>query len=93
MPKPFESFRLGSNIPPVGGDLTSSIGRTRSRRFACRACHNLTYRSAQKRNARLDRLVSKPDAELQAIIENGNDAWKRLASRAQRIKSGLFEKY
>jgi hypothetical protein len=31
--------------------------------------------------------------ELQAIIEGGNDTWKRLASRAQGIKSGLLEKY
>jgi hypothetical protein len=34
-----------------------------------------------------------PDAKLQSIIENGSDAWKRLALRARGIKSGLLEKY
>jgi hypothetical protein len=34
-----------------------------------------------------------PDGELQAIIEGGNDTWKRLATKAQGIRSGLIEKY
>jgi hypothetical protein len=61
--------------------------------FACRACHNLTYKSAQSHDARLDRLLKIPDGELQAIIENADDTWKRLAIKAQGIKSGLVEKY
>jgi hypothetical protein len=64
-----------------------------SSRFACRECHSLTYRSAQKHDARLDRLLKTPDGELKEIIESGNDTWKRLAVRAQGIRSGLLEKY
>jgi hypothetical protein len=58
-----------------------------------RGCHNLTYKSAQKHDARLDRLLKVPDGELQSIIENGSDAWKRLGLRAREIKSRLLEKY
>jgi len=36
--------------------------------FACRACHNLTYTSVQKHDARLDRLLKLPDYELRGLV-------------------------
>ena len=93
MPKPFESFRHWFKCPSCGRRSYKLYRPNPSSGFACRACHNLTYRSAQKHDARLDRLLKIPDGELQAIIEGGNDPWKRLAMKAQGIKSGLLEKY
>jgi len=34
-----------------------------------------------------------PDAKLRSLIDNGTDTWKRLAMKAQGIKSGLLQKY
>ena len=93
MPKPFEGFRHWFKCPFCGTRCYKLYRPDPSSGFACRGCHNLTYRSAQKHDARLDRLLKLPDAKVRSLIENGNDAWKRLASRAQRIKSGLLEKY
>ncbi len=36
--------------------------------FACRACHNLSYTSVQKHDARLDRLLKGPECELMKLI-------------------------
>jgi len=34
-----------------------------------------------------------PDGELQAIIEGGSNTWRRLAAKAQGIKSSLVMTY
>jgi|SRR5215469_3479668 len=93
MPKPFKSFRHWFKCPSCGRRSFKLYQPNPSSGFACRACHKLTYRSAQKHDARLDRLLKMPDADLRSLTENGNDAWKRLAMKAQRIKTGLLEKY
>jgi hypothetical protein len=93
MPKPFDSFRHWFKCPSCGRRTYKLYRPDPSSGFACRGCHNLTYRSAQKHDARLDRLLKIPDGELEAIIEGGNDTWRRLAMKAQGIKSGLLEKY
>ena len=93
MPKPFESFRHWFKCPSCGMRSYKLYRPNPSSGFACRACHNLTYRSAQKHDARLDRLLKMPDGELKKIIEGGSPAWKRLGLRAREIKSGLLKKY
>ena len=93
MPKPFESFRHWFKCPSCGRRSYKLYRPDPSTGFACRACHNLTYRSAQKHDARLDRLLKMPDAKLRSLIDNSTDTWKRLAMKAHGIKSGLLEKY
>jgi hypothetical protein len=39
--------------------------------FACRGCHNLTYRSVQEHNARLDRLRKVPFATIMHAAKYG----------------------
>jgi hypothetical protein len=62
--------------------------------FACRACHNLSYTSVQKDDARLDRLLKIPNREIMSLIaQNTNMTWKLLAIRAGYIRLGLISKY
>ena len=62
--------------------------------FACRACHDLTYTSVQKHDARLYRLLKIPDFELRRILDQDeNMTWKLLAIRAGYIRLGLIRKY
>ena len=62
--------------------------------FACRICHNLTYTSVQKHDARLSRLLKTPDSELLRLIEEDKRiAWQLLAFRAGYIRLGLISKY
>ena len=64
------------------------------REFACRFCHNLSYTSVQKHDARLDRLLEVPDSELVRLItQDKNMVWKLLALRAGYIRLGLISKY
>ena len=93
MPKPFESFRHWFKCPSCGRRSYKLYRPNSSSGFACRACHDLTYKSVQKHDARLDRLFKMPDAQLRSLIDNRNDMWKRLAMKALRIKSGLLQKY
>lgn len=92
MRKPF-SFRHWLKCPYCGKRSVKLYRPQYSKRFACRVCHNLTYRSAQKHDARLDRLLKMPDDTLRSIIEGGNDTERRLGLRARGIKSGLLRKY
>ncbi len=62
--------------------------------FACRACHNLSYTSVQKHDARLDRLLKVPDREIVRLItQDTNMTWKLLAIRAGYIRLGVIPKY
>src|SRR6185437_385454 len=62
--------------------------------FACRACHDLSYTSIQKHDARLDRLTKVPEYEIVRLIEQDqNMTWKLLALRAGYIRLGLIKKY
>jgi hypothetical protein len=60
--------------------------------FACRDYHQLTYRSTQEHDARLGPFLKMSGDELESIIENGNDRERRLAMRAQEVKSGASRK-
>jgi hypothetical protein len=61
--------------------------------FACRSCHNLSYTSVQKHDARLDRLLRVPDATLlQLLAQRKNVTWRLLAARAAYIRLGLLNK-
>ena len=62
--------------------------------FTCRVCHNLSYTSVQKHDARLDRLLKVPGREIRRlIIQDENLAWKLLAIRAGYIRLGMIRKY
>ena len=62
--------------------------------FACRACHNLTYLSVQRHDARLDRLLKIPEADLvDLMLQDYNDVWKVLAFKAGFIRLGQILKY
>jgi hypothetical protein len=64
------------------------------RAFACRSCHNLSYTSVQKHDARLDRLLKVPDREILRLLDQDkNMTWKLLAIRAGYIRLGLLRKY
>src|SRR6266496_1625980 len=41
---------------------------SRLQAFACRICHNLSYTSVQKHDARLDRLLKVPECEILKLI-------------------------
>jgi hypothetical protein len=62
--------------------------------FACRPCHDLTYTSVQKHDARLDRLLKVPDRILMELItQDSNLTWATLAIRAGYIRLGMISKY
>ena len=62
--------------------------------FACRACHDLSYTSVQKHDARLYRLLNVPERELVRLVrQDENITWKLLAIRAGYIRLGLMQKY
>ena len=64
------------------------------RAFACRACHNLSYTSVQRHDARLDRLLKVPDREIVRLVtQDTNMIWKLLAIRAGYIRLGVIRKY
>jgi hypothetical protein len=61
--------------------------------FACRQCHDLTYRCVQQHDKRLDWLVRAPDWLLMDLMEHGECPWRLLAIRAGYVKLGLLGKY
>jgi hypothetical protein len=62
--------------------------------FACRVCHNLSYTSVRKHDARLDRLLKVPDQEIVRLItQDTNMTWKLLAIRAGYVRLGRIGKY
>ena len=62
--------------------------------FACRICHNLTYMSVQKHDARLYQLLKAPDCDLLRVIDHHKSiAWQLLAIKAGYIRLGLIKKY
>jgi hypothetical protein len=54
----------------------------RERLFGCRECRDLTYRSSQSHDKRVDWLLKLPAAELTQILETGTIRQKLLAVRA-----------
>ena len=60
--------------------------------FACRRCHNLTYRCVQEHDKRLD-LVNAPDWVLMELMENAECPWRLLGIRAGYVKLGILDKY
>jgi hypothetical protein len=61
--------------------------------FACRQCHQLTYRSAQCHDARLDRLLKAPVEILQQTIASPKHHIALLGIKATYIRFGLIDKY
>jgi hypothetical protein len=61
--------------------------------FACRQCHQLTYRSAQCHDARLDRLLKVPLEVLQQTIAFPKHHIALLGIKATYIRFGLIDKY
>jgi hypothetical protein len=52
------------------------------RSLGCRKCHDLTYRSAQEHDKRVDALLKRPPAELAQVLSGGNFTQRLLAIRA-----------
>ena len=62
--------------------------------FACRTCHNLSYTSVQKHDARLDHLLRVPESTLiRLMARDQKTTWRLLAARAAYIRLGLLSKY
>jgi hypothetical protein len=61
--------------------------------FACRQCHELTYRCVQQHDARLDWLVKAPDWLLMHYMKHGKGPWPLLACRAAYVKLDVTGKY
>ena len=61
--------------------------------FACRLCHELTYRSAQCHDAKLDRLLKAPAEILQQMIASPNNSVALLGIKATFIRFRLIDKY
>ena len=64
-----------------------------SKIFACRKCHDLTYRCVQEHDKRLDGLVKAPDWVLMDLMEHSECPWRLLAIRAGYVKLGILGKY
>ena len=92
MPKPFESFRHWFVCPGCGRRRFKLYQPDPSGSFACRECHSLTYRSAQRNDARLAPFLKMSDDELDSIIKNGNDKERRLALRARGYRAEASQK-
>ena len=61
--------------------------------FACRQCHQLTYRSTQCHDAKLDRLLKAPAETLQQMIASPNHSVALLGIKATFIRFRLIDKY
>jgi hypothetical protein len=84
-------FHLFSDIRLAGIERESLTGRRRvwilyirpgERSLGCRKCHDLTYRSAQEHDKRVDALLKRPPAELAQVLSGGNFTQRLLAIRA-----------
>jgi hypothetical protein len=61
--------------------------------FACRRCHQLTYRSVQCHDARLDRLLKAPEEVRQQMMASSNHKLALLGIKATFIRFRLIDKY
>jgi hypothetical protein len=61
--------------------------------FACRLCHELTYRSTQCHDAKLDRLLKAPAEVLEQMIASPNYSVALLGIKATFIRFRLIDKY
>ena len=61
--------------------------------FACRLCHELTYRSTQCHDAKLDRLLKARAEVLEQMIASPNYSVALLGIKATFIRFRLIDKY
>ena len=61
--------------------------------FACRQCHELTYRGTQCHDAKLDRLLKAPAEVLQKMLASPNYSVALLGIKATFIRFRLIDKY
>ncbi len=66
-------------------------------KFLCRRCHDLTYRSVQTHDARVDALAKLPDAELSAVLAAGGRrsllAVAAVTKKLQRLSRRSMNSY
>lgn len=78
------------------GRRVSILYLGRGKYFGCRHCYNLTYRSCQKHDKRIDRLIKNPDLLL-SYFNNENFSKKLLAidalTRAEEIEEKKIQKH
>jgi hypothetical protein len=55
--------------------------------FACRQCHELTYRSTQCHDAKLDRLLKAPVEVIEKMVASPTTAWPCWGSRLRSFGS------
>lgn len=79
---------------PVCGRRVAKIYRpSEDSPFACRRCHDLTYRSVQNHDARLDRLIKADVPTLREAVMSRNVKLALLGCKAAYVRWGLIEKY
>ena len=61
--------------------------------LACRQCHQLTYRSTQCHDAKLDSLLKAPAEVLEQMIASPNNSVALLGIKATFIRFRLIDKY
>jgi len=86
-------FRRWFCCPVCGRRMFKLYRPPGSNVFACRQCHDLTYRCVQEHDKRLDWLVKAPDWLLIDLMEHGECPRRLLAIRAGYVKLGLLGKY
>lgn len=67
---------------PCGRRVGVLYSTPHERLFGCRQCHNLTYRSAQEHDKRIDWLLKQPAEEFIRALSTGTLRQRLLASRA-----------
>jgi hypothetical protein len=61
--------------------------------FACRQCHQLTYRSTQCHDAKLDRLLKAPAEVIEKMVASPNYSVALLGIKATFIRLRLMDKF
>lgn len=64
----------------------------REKLFGCRQCHNLTYRSAQTHDKRIDWLLKLPSEEFNTALATGTLRQRLLAVRASTARLQRMQK-
>jgi hypothetical protein len=70
------------NGSSCGRRVTSLYALPGGQNFSCRGCFDLSYRSVQEHDARLDRLVRLPLEQFKQVFFSGSPTEQLLASRA-----------
>ena len=87
------AYADGFVVPPAVAGCSSFSVRLARTWFACRQCHDLTYRCVQEHDKRLDWLVKAPDWLLMDLMEHSECPWRLLAIRGGYVKLGILGKY